>query len=53
MERVQHFFTKNNTGSYMKALSKNYKPVFMELKNLIKFLKYNKFVNSFRYQRIS
>ena len=30
-----NFFTKNNIGSYIKALSTNYKPVFMELKNLI------------------
>ena len=28
-------FTKNNIGSYMKAWSTNYKPVFIELKNLI------------------
>ena len=29
------FFTKNNIGSYMKALSTNYKPVFIELENII------------------
>ena len=28
-------YTKNNNGSCMKALSTGYKPVFIELKNLI------------------
>ena len=33
---VKHFFfIKYNIVSYMKALSTNYKPVFIELKNLI------------------
>ena len=29
------FFTKNNIGSYMKAWSTNYKPVFRELNIII------------------
>ena len=35
----------------MKALSTNYKPVFIELKNLIKFLDIVFFLKSFRYKR--
>ena len=32
---IQHYCTKNKIGLYMKALSTNYKPVFIKLKNLI------------------
>ena len=33
-------FTKNNIDSYMKALSINYRPVFIEFKNFISVLRY-------------
>ena len=43
------FSTKNNIGSYMKALSTNYKPVFIELKNLIYFLRCCNYIKSFKH----
>ena len=46
------FFTKNNVGSYMKAISINYKPVFIELKISNYFWNIVFLVKSFRYKRI-
>ena len=34
-EGPAHFFTKINFGFYLKALSANYKLVFIEFKNII------------------
>ena len=44
------FFTKFNFGFYMKALSTNYKPVCIELKNIIQFLRYCTFYKKFPVQ---
>ena len=46
-ENPNFFFTKNNIGSYIKALTTNYKPVFIELKSLILLLSYCFFFSSF------
>ena len=45
-EEVKFFFNINNIGSYIKALSINYKSVFIEVKNLFKFWDILNFLNS-------
>ena len=45
-----HFFTKINLGFYLKALSANYKLVFIELKNIIYILRYFIFSKKFPIQ---
>ena len=47
---INTLFTKNNFGFYMKALNTNYKPVFIEFKNIILVLKYFIFCKNFPIQ---
>ena len=44
------FFKKSDFSIYMKAKSTNYKPVFIEFKNIISILRYLIFCKNFKLQ---